>query len=70
MCLLEYNQICSNGSIDTKPLERFVFIIWLLVYHYYLLRSELIKSNNGRVYKSKTHYHTKVRYDYFIKKKQ
>lgn len=43
MCLLENNQICSNGSIDTKPLEKFVFKIWVLVYHYYLLRFELIK---------------------------
>lgn len=43
MSLLEYNQICSNCSINTKPLERFMFNIWFLVCHYYLLRFELIK---------------------------
>lgn len=43
MCLLGYNQISSNGRIETKPLQRFMFNIWFLIYHYYLLRFELIE---------------------------
>lgn len=43
MCILECNQICSNCSIYTEPLQKGMFPFLFSECHYYLLRSELTK---------------------------
>lgn len=43
MCILEYNQICSNCSIHTEPLQKCTFPFWFSECHYYFLRFELTK---------------------------